>query len=148
MDRPDTVSAMGANDRKVGHANFALRTFFYKTYALKTSLVSGKASSNLINQATIDFVDYLQLTGQHPLKPDNRPFLKRLWQERVISIGQGPLSKVPSLIPTEMHLIEQNPHQLRHRHCRVRVIKLNRNLVGECATVCSTLAEATNKVRQ
>src|SRR5215469_8348828 len=145
MNRRDTVGAVGTDDSKVRHPDLALRTLFHKTYLLNTALVPGKASSDVINQATIDFVDYLQVTGKHPLKPDDRPFLKRLGQQRVISIGQGPLSKVPSLIPTEVHLIEQNPHQLRHRHCRVRVIELNSNLVGECAPVCVGLAEAADK---
>src|SRR5215475_6001539 len=148
MDRRDTVSAMRADYSKVGHPDLTLGTLFYKAYAPKTSLILWKASSDLINQATIDLVDYLQMTGQHPLKPTDRPFLKCLWQQRVISIGQGPLSKIPSLIPTEMHLIEQNPHQLRHRHCRVRVIELNSNLVRKCAPVRVGLAEAADKVRQ
>src|SRR5262249_51781052 len=148
MDRRNTVSAMRTNDGKVGHPNLALRTLFHETYAPNAVLISGKTPSDLINQATIDFVDYLQVTRKHPLKPDDRPFLKRLWQQRVISIAQGPLSKVPRLIPAEMYLVEQNPHQLRHRHRWVRVIELNGNLVGERVPVCVTLAEAANKVRQ
>ncbi len=57
MDSRDTVRAMGADDGKVGHSNLALGTFFYNAYALNTSFVFGKASSDLVNQAAIDFVD-------------------------------------------------------------------------------------------
>src|SRR4030095_5041494 len=130
MDRRDAVSAMRANDGKVGHPNFPFRALFHETYSLNPSLISGKASSDLINQAMIDFVDDLQVTRQHPFKPDDRPFLKSFWQERVISVSQSPLGKVPSLIPSELRFIEQNPHQLRHRHRRVRIIELNSNFVG------------------
>src|SRR4029453_9399236 len=130
MDGRDTVSAMRADDSKVGHPNFALGAFFYKAYTLNTSLIFGKTSSDLINQATIDFVDDLQVTRQHPFKPDDRPFLKSFGQERVISVGQSPLGKIPSLIPSETRFIEQNPHQLRHGHRRVRIIGLKENFFG------------------
>src|SRR5262249_13593672 len=148
MDRRDTVSAMRADDSKVGHPDLALWALFHETYSLNAVLISGKASSYLINQATIDFIDYFEVTGQHPFKPDDRPFLKSFGQERVISVGQSPSSKVPSLIPSEMHLIEQNPHQFWHRHRRVGIIELNSNLVRECAPVCVGLAEAADKIRQ
>src|SRR5262245_33497924 len=148
MDRRDTVGAMGAHDSKVGHSDLTLWALFYETYLLNAVLISGKAFPGLVNQAAINFVYYLQVAGQHPFKPNDRPLFKRLWQQRVIGIGEGPLSKIPGLIPTEMRLIEQNPHQLRHRHCRVRVIELNSNLVRECAPVRVSLAEAADKVRQ
>src|SRR4029077_19746067 len=74
MDSRDTVSAMRANDGKVGHPNFAFWTLFHEACALNTSLIFGKASSDLINQAAIDFVDDLQMTREHSLKPDDWPF--------------------------------------------------------------------------
>ena len=39
------------------------------------------------------------------------------------------LRQVPSLIPTEMHVVEQDAHQLGHRHARVRVVELDGDLV-------------------
>src|SRR5262249_36634834 len=110
MDSRHTVRAMGAGNSKVGHANFALGTLLDQTDALNPSLVSGKSASDLINQTTIDFVDDLQVTRQHSFKPDHGPFLKSFGQERVISVRQSPVSNVPSLIPSETPLIEQNPH--------------------------------------
>src|SRR4029453_1648867 len=146
MDGRDTVSAMRADDSKVGHPNFALGAFFYKAYTLNTSLIFGKTSSDLINQATVDFVDDLQVTRQHAFKPDYRPFLKSFGQERVISGGESPFGKIPSLIPSETRFIEQNPHQLRHRHCRVRIIELNSNFVGWFLPVGVGPSEATDKI--
>src|SRR4029453_3771918 len=136
MDGSDTVSAMRTDDSKVGHPNFAFWTLFHKTYSLNPFFISGKASSDLINQATVDFVDDLQVTRQHPFKPDDRPFLKSFGQEGVIRVGQSPLGKVPSLVPSETRFIEQNPHQLRHSHCRMRIIELNTNFVGELFALC------------
>jgi hypothetical protein len=67
---------MRADDGKVGHANFALGTLFYKAYALNTSLVLGKATSDVVNEAAIYFVNNLQMPRQHPFKPDDWPFLE------------------------------------------------------------------------
>jgi hypothetical protein len=47
-----------------------------------------------------------------------------------------------------MGLIEQNPHQLRHRHRWVRIVELNSNFVRQHAPFFVGLAEAANKVRQ
>src|SRR5262249_1645907 len=99
MDSCYTIRAMRAHDGKIGHANFALGTLFYKAYALNPSFILGKASSDLVNEAVIDFVNNLQMTRQHPLKPDERPFLESVRQESVISIGQSPLGKIPSFVP-------------------------------------------------
>ena len=46
-----------------------LGTFLDKAYALNPSFISGKAFSDLIDQPAVDFVDDLQMTRQHLLKP-------------------------------------------------------------------------------
>ncbi len=146
MNRRDTVGAMRADDSKVSHPNLALGTLFHETYALNPSLISGKALSDLINQATIDFVDDLQMTRQHALKPGERPLLESFGQQCVIGVGQSPLCKVPGLVPTEMCFIEENPHQLRHRHRWMRIVKLNGNLVGKRLPVGVGSSEAAHEV--
>src|SRR5215813_1367789 len=113
MNRRDTIGAMRANDREVGHPDLALCTLFHEAYALNPSLISGEPFSNFINQAAINFVDDLEMTREHSLKPDERPLLQSFGEPRMICIGQGPLGEVPSLVPTEMCFVEQNPHQLR-----------------------------------
>src|SRR5262249_17751345 len=80
MNCRDTVGAMRTNDSKVGHSNLALSTLFHETYALNPSLISGETLSNFITQAAINFVDDLQVTWEHSLKPDERPLLKSFGQ--------------------------------------------------------------------
>src|SRR6478752_8443465 len=123
MNRSDTIGAMRANDGKVCHPNLAFGSLLDQTDPLHPSLVSRKTFSDFINQAAIDFVDDLQMTRQHDLKPTERPFFKSLREQRMIRVGQSPLGKIPSLVPAEMRFIEQNPHQLWHRHRRMRIVE-------------------------
>src|SRR5262249_138039 len=37
---------------------------------------------------------------------------------------QSPLCQVPGSVPSKLRFVEQNPHQFRHRHCRVRIVEL------------------------
>ena len=48
----------------------------------------------------------------------------------MIGVRQSLLCKVPGLVPTEVRFVEQNPHQLRHRHRRVRVVELDGDFLG------------------
>ena len=48
-----------------------------------------------------------------------------------------------------MHLVEQNSHQLRHRHGRMGIVELNRNLAGKGAPVSAAGgAKAPDDIRQ
>ena len=64
----------------------------------------------------------------------------------MIGVGQSPVRDVPGLFPPEMRLIEQNSHQLRHGQGRVRVVQLNRDLIGEFAPVGIIAPEAPHEI--
>ena len=88
------------------------------------------------------------MARQHHLEPGERPFLERFRQQGVIGVGQRSLRQIPGLVPAEMRLIEQDPHQLRYRHRRMRVVELNRDLVGERAPIGIAAAEAPDEIGQ
>src|SRR6266851_1548379 len=67
---------------------------------------------------------------------------------RFLSVGQGSLCQVPGFVPPEICVIEQDPHQLRYCQCRVRIVELNRNLVGQFAPVGVLTPEAANEIGQ
>ena len=112
------------------------------------SLVAGETGSDLIKQAAIDLKDDLQMTRQHDLEPCERPFLKRFGQKCVIGVRQGLLREVPGLVPTEVCFVEQNPHQLRDRHRRVRIVELDGDFIGKRAPVGVGLPEAAHEIGQ
>ena len=135
VNRRDTVGAVRADDRQVGHANLALGAFLDEAHALDASLVAGKTMPNLIEQTAIDLEDDLQMTRQHDLEPCERPFFESFGQQRVIGVRQSLLRKVPGFVPSEVRFVEQNPHQLRYRHRRMRIVELNRDFLGKRAPI-------------
>ena len=47
-----------------------------------------------------------------------------------------------------MRIVEQDPHQLRHRHRRVRIVQLNRDFVRECVPIGIAATEAPHQIGQ
>ena len=58
------------------------------------------------------------------------------------------MREVPSLVAAEMRIVEQDPHQLRHRHRRVRIVQLNRDFVRECVPIGIAATEAPHQIGQ
>ena len=58
-----------------------------------------------------------------------RPLLQRLGQQRVVRVGERPPGEVPGLVPSEVRLVEQDPHQLGHGQAGVGVVELDGDLV-------------------
>src|SRR5215813_1324499 len=148
MNRGHTVRAVRADDSQVGHANLALRLLLDQADAPDTILVVGKAGSNIIQQAAIDLKDELQMTRQQELEPCDRPFFQSFGQQGMVRVRQSTLRQVPSLVPTEMCFVEQNPHQLWDRHGRMCVVELNGDFIGEYAPVGITRLEAPYEIGQ
>ncbi len=71
---------------------------------------------------------------QH-FKPGHRPFFQCFRQQRVVRVGERPYGDVPGLVPAEFGLIEENAHQFRNRHRRVRVVQLQGNFFRKLAPV-------------
>src|SRR5262245_61581330 len=53
---------------------------------------------------------------------------------------------MPSLIPSQVRVVEQNPHQLGDRHRRVRIVKLYGNFLGEQTPVGIVTAKAAHEI--
>ena len=66
----------------------------------------------------------------------------------MIGVRQSLLCKIPSLVPTEVRFVEQNPHQLRNRHRRVRIVELDGDFLGKRAPVGVALPEAPHEIGQ
>src|SRR5215475_15047667 len=53
---------------------------------------------------------------------------------------------MPSLIPSQVRVVEQNPHQLGDRHRRVRIVKLYGNFLGEQTPVGIVTVKAAHEI--
>ena len=148
MDGGHAIGAVRADDGQIGHAHLALAAFVDEAYPRRPPLIAGKALMHRLHQAPVDLVDDLQLARQHQLEPGHRPVLERFGQQGVIGIGQGPLGDIPGLVPAETLLVEQDPHQLRHRHRGMGVVELDGGLVGQRCQIAVEAAEAPHEIGQ
>ena len=68
MDRGHSIGAVRADNRQVRHSDLALITLFDQAHALNPPLVSREARANIVEQAPVNLVDNLQMTGQQYLE--------------------------------------------------------------------------------
>src|SRR5215831_10766072 len=148
MNPRHTVRAVRAYDGKVRHADLFLVTLFDQADTQDAFFVPREAAPDITEQTPVDLENDLQLTRKHDFKPPERPFLESLRQERVICVGQDLLREIPSLVPSKMRLIEQNPHQFGNGHRRMSVVELDGRLVSKPTPVGVVSAVAPHKVGQ
>ena len=124
------------------------RAFLDQADACDTALVAGEAAPDGIEQAAVDLVDDLQVTGQHHLEPGDRPFFQGLREQGVVRVGKSPLGQRPCLVPAKVRLVQENPHQLGDGHRRVGVVELDGDLLGKRIPVGIAAAETPHEVGQ
>ena len=64
MQAGDSVDAMAADRREMGHAHEPLAGFIDERHPGQSSVVAGELSSNFIEKASVELVDDLQVTGK------------------------------------------------------------------------------------
>ena len=85
--------------------------------------------------SAVDLIDDLHMARQQPLHQRDRPALQRLGQQRVIGIGDRVGGDAPRLVPGDLVQIDQDAHQLGDGDGGMRVVQLDRRLVGQRADV-------------
>ena len=148
MDFRHAVGAVRADNRQIGHAHFFIRPGLDQAHPPRQRLVARIAAPHLGEETPVDFVNDIQVPRQHLQEIPHRPAFQRLRQQRVVRVGQRPLRQVPRHIPAKLRLVEQDAHQLRHRQRRVRVVQLNRRLVGQRAPIRIVAPEPAHQVGQ
>ena len=96
----------------------------------------------------IDEIDDLHVSRQQALHQWHRPTLERLWQERVVGIGEGGLRDRPGLVPFEAVEVDQNAHQFGDGDRRMGVVELDGRVVAERADVLVLLDVAADEIEQ
>src|SRR4051794_26130858 len=69
-------------------------------------------------------------------------------KERMVGIGQGLLRQLPGLVPTKMHVVEEDAHQLRYRHTRMRVVELDGYQVRQGTPIGVVSPETAHHIRE
>ena len=148
MDGRDAVRAVRADDRQIRHPDLAGRRLLDQAHPRSLCLVSGVRRTDGIQESPVDLVDDLQLPGEEGFEQFDRPLLQGLRQERVVRVGQRANGDVPRLVPTEFRPIEQDAHQLGHRHRRVGIVELDRDLFRKRRPVVPAAQEPGHDVGQ
>ncbi len=95
------------------------------------SMSPGQRVCTCAHEAVVDLVDDHQVARQQALEQRHRPALQRLRHQRVVGVPERALAQVPGVVPVEPLVVEEDAHQLGDGDRRVRVVELDRDLVGE-----------------
>lgn len=107
MNRRYAVGAMGADDRKMCHADFALWRVIDQAHAAQPRIVTRIEAANIIEKSTIDLVDDLQMPGDEQLEQLNWPALQGLGKQCVVGVSQRAQRQVPGLSPRKMGFVRR-----------------------------------------
>src|SRR5262245_38116280 len=146
VDGGHTVRTVGTDDGEVSHTDVLAWALLDQAHPGHAALITGKAAPNAVEEAAVDLVDDFELAREHDLEPRYWPPFQGLGQQGVIRVGQGPLGKIPGLVPRQVPLIEQNPHQLGDGQRGVRVVELDGDFLGERAAIAVAAPKAAHEI--
>ena len=134
VERRHAVDAMRAEEGEMPHAKIA--TAMLVDQRERRELIVGRALlADEFEMAPIDRVDDLHMPRQQPLEERHRPGFQRLGKQRVVGVGECADGDVPGLVPFKSAHVDQHAHQLGDGDRGMRVVQLDRGLVGERADV-------------
>src|SRR5215831_3123628 len=122
-------------------ARFAMRTRF-------SPVVAGVTLPYLIEEAPIDLENYLQRPRQQLAEQRQPPGFERFGQQGMVGVRQGAAGDIPGLLPRQRAFIHQQPHELRYRDCRMRVVHLHRKHVRQGGQGCPFEVQQAQHVLQ
>jgi hypothetical protein len=79
----------------------------------------------------VDALDDLHVARQEPGELPHRPRLERLGQQRVVGVVEDARGDAPRGLPRDAVLVDQEPHELRHGDRGMRIVELDRDVVGQ-----------------
>ena len=132
MNLRHAVDVMAADDRQVRHPDPPPAAFVHDRHPLHAFDVARIEVAHLLEEPVVDLVDDLQVAREDPLEEAHRPGLQRLRHQGVVRVCEGPPGDVPRPVPLEVVDVEQQAHQLGNGDGRMRVVQLNRHVIGEC----------------
>src|SRR5882762_2179799 len=121
----DPVDPMTADDRKMRHSHPAIALVVDDRQAPAAVKISGVVRFDRLQKIAVDQIDDLQMPRQQALEHRHGPRLERLRQQRVIGVRKHSGRDLPAFGPRQAVLVDQQAHELRNRHRRVRVVQLN-----------------------
>ena len=144
----DTIDAMGPKGRQVGHAHGLGPPLVDQRHPAQHGVIAGVAHPHLLQKTGIELEDDLQVAGQQPPEQVEPPALQGLGQQGVVGVGQRSGGDPPGLVPIQLVLIHQQPHQLGHRNGGVGVVELHGPVLLEIGDRQAALLQIAQHVLQ
>ncbi len=124
VQRRDPVDRVAADARQVRHAHALVPGLVDDREPPRQLIVAGMTLPHVIEEATVDLVNDLEMAWQHHAEQRQRPFLERFGKQGVVRVAARPFRDAPRGIPVQLVLVHEQPHQLGDRDRRVRVVQL------------------------
>ena len=131
VQRRYAIDAMRSSESQIAHPHAPVATFVDQRDRPDRRVIKLARPSRFGQQAAVDCIDDLHVPGQQPLEQRHRPAFQRFGQQGVVGIAECAPGNVPRLVEIEAMIVQQYPHQFRHRDRRMRVIELDRRLVWQ-----------------
>ena len=104
--------------------------------------------SDLLKKSIIDLIDQFHVSWKQIVEQFNRPTLESFRQNRMICISKGLTAYLPSFIPFQLLLVNQESHQFRDCNRRMRIVKLNCHIIWEGPPRLIAVLKANNHILQ
>ena len=117
-----TVHGERTHDGEVRHADHLATAFFDEAHAGEASVVAGPLEGHLTQEACVDFVNDLEVTGEELFEEADGPLFKSFRHQGVVGVSKGLGNDFPSFVPFQVFFVEQDAHHFGDRDCRVCVV--------------------------
>ena len=132
MELRHTVDRIAAYDGKMGHPHLAVVN---NGHFADLFLIARIALLDLLHKPAVDLLHDLVDTRKQAGKQLDGPFLQRLGHDSMVGVSAGLRRDLPCLVPAQVFLIQEDPHQLGHSHRRVGVVHMEGCLLIEFADI-------------
>ena len=141
MDLRNAVDAVPADNRETRHVDYAVLNDGERTHLV---LIVRIAAAHLFKMAAVDLVNNHVDARQERAEHVNAPRLKCLGHDRVVRIADRVARDRPRILPSQLLLIDEDAHELRHAERGMRVVDVNADLLAEVVDAHARLLVVTD----
>ena len=148
VQRRHAVDATGAQEREMAHSHAAAVVLLDHGDRRQERVVIVADVALRVEVQRVDEIDDLHVSRQQVLDQRHGPGLERFRQQRVVRVVEDGRRGVPGELPRHPVHVDQQAHQLGHGDGRVRVVQLDRHVVGKRNELAVLLLVPPEKILQ
>ena len=126
------IDGISGHDRQIRHLHL---TVIDDRHIRNLALVSRILLLHFDQETAVNLLHDLVDTRKKSREQLDRPFLQRFRHDGMIRVGNGLRRNLPRLVPLQAFLVQKDPHQLRNRDRRMRIIHLEGRFLIELVDI-------------